>query len=144
MNTKGLSSELNLPDLIAKPKETVTVEIDPDNVPDNDFDDDMEKARKNIHDLLEKGNEILDSAIGVAEGSDHPRAYEVVGKILEQLIDGNKKLIDIHKQKNDIQGKTVTPQQAQNITNQTVFVGSTAELTRLMKNKNNESTGKSE
>jgi DNA polymerase II large subunit len=98
------------------------------------IEDDYDKARTNIHDLLEKGTEALTSALEVAKQSEHPRAFEVVGNLVKQLTDVNQQLLDLHQQKQKLDTpkageKTVT-------NNNAIFVGSTAELTKMIKNMN--------
>lgn len=95
------------------------------------IDDDYDKARSNLHDLLIKGQESLNSAIEVAKQSEHPRAFEVVGNLMKQLADINQQLMDIHQQKKKLEepGKEA----AKSVTNNSIFVGSTAELNKMIK-----------
>lgn len=96
----------------------------------NDYD----KSRENFHEILAKGHEALSHALEVAKQSEHPRAFEVVGNLVAQLADVNKKLMDLHQQK----AKLDAPKEAANakVTNNAIFVGSTAELTKMIKNMN--------
>ena len=95
------------------------------------IDDDYDKARSNLHDLLIKGQESLNSAIEVAKQSEHPRAFEVVGNLMKQLADINQQLMDIHQQKRKLEepGKEAS----KTVTNNSIFVGSTAELNKMIK-----------
>lgn len=91
---------------------------------------DYENARTNIHDLIEKGKSALSTALAIAKESEHPRAFEVVGNLIKQLTDVNQQLIDLHQQK----AKLDSPKGEKNITNNNaIFVGSTAELTKMIK-----------
>jgi hypothetical protein len=96
------------------------------------IEDDYDKARKNIHDLLAKGHEALASALEVAKQSEHPRAFEVVGNLVKQLTDVNQQLLDLHQQKQ----KLDTPKDGEKkvTNNNAIFVGSTSELSKMIKN----------
>ena len=71
--------------------------------------------------------------IEIAKASQHPRAFEIVGQIIKTLADANKDLMSLHKTKKDID-KDDTKSQAPSITNNSLFVGSTAELSKYLKN----------
>ena len=99
-------------------------------------DDDAEFARQNLRDLIEKGNDAADHIISVAKQSDHPRAFEVVAGMLKNLADMNKDLLEVQKRKQDLQPKVTN--NTQNLTiDKAVFVGSTAELLKQLKNESN-------
>ena len=95
-------------------------------------DDDADFARGNIRNLIEKGNKAMDDLLLVANASEHPRAYEVAAGLIKNLADLNKDLLEIQKRKKDL-----SPQEASNAKNinvdKAVFVGSTAELVKLLK-----------
>jgi hypothetical protein len=95
-------------------------------------DDDAEFARGNIRNLIEKGNKAMDELLLVANASEHPRAYEVAAGLIKNLADLNKDLLEIQKRRKDL-----SPQEASNAKNinvdKAVFVGSTAELVKLLK-----------
>jgi len=97
---------------------------------------DYDKSRANLHDLLLKGQDALNYALEVAKQSEHPRAFEVVGNLIKQLADVNQQLMDIHqqKQKLDAPGKAEASKQVTN--NNAIFVGSTSELAKMIKNMN--------
>jgi uncharacterized protein (DUF3084 family) len=98
-------------------------------------DADYDHSRSNLKDLLEKGQEALLHALEVAKQSEHPRAFEVVGNLVKQLADVNQQLMDLHGQKKklDEPGKG---EQAKVTNNNAIFVGSTAELSRLVDKMN--------
>lgn len=101
---------------------------------DTKIEADYDKTRTNLHDLLAKGQEVLTHAIDIAKQSEHPRAFEVVGNLMKQLTDMNQQLLDIHQQKAklDAPGKN---EEAKKVTNNNaIFVGSTAEMAKLIKN----------
>jgi len=75
----------------------------------------------------------LQSALDVAQSSEHPRAFEVVGNLMKQLADVNQQLLDLHRQKQKLDEPT-TKDDPKKVTNNAIFVGSTAELNKLIKN----------
>jgi len=99
----------------------------------NNIDDDAEFARQNIRDLIQKGNDAVEGILHVAKESEHPRAYEVAANLIKNLSDLNKDLMEIQKRKRDL-----VPQEHKNSGNinvdKAVFVGSTTELVKFLKN----------
>lgn len=95
-------------------------------------EDDYDKARQNIHDLLAKGHEALAHSLEIAKQSEHPRAFEVVGNLVKQLTDVNQQLLDLHQQKAKLDAPKEGDKKVTN--NNAIFVGSTAELTKMIKN----------
>jgi len=91
---------------------------------------DYEYSRGNLYSLIEKGQEAINGILDVAQGSDHPRAYEVAGQLIKSVGDTTDKLIDLQtkmkalKKEDDGSPKTV---------NNALFVGSTSELSKLLK-----------
>ena len=101
-------------------------------------EDDSEFARKNIRELIEKGNTAIDNLLHVARESEHPRAYEVAAGLIKNLSDLNKDLLEVQKRKKDLTGES---QNAKNINvDKAVFVGSTTELVKFLKNKDKHGT----
>ena len=96
-----------------------------------DVQDDYQYARNNLYDVIDKGNEALDYLLELAKASEHPRAFEVVGQITKTLVDANNNLLDLQKKIKDLSKNEDKPQ---NVTN-SLFVGSTDELLKLLKNK---------
>ena len=94
---------------------------------------DYEYSRETYYDLLEKGRSSLEDMIEVARSSEHPRAYEVLAGMIKNLSDVNDKLMDLNKKNKDINQEEVR-QVAGNTTNN-VFLGSTADLQRLLQNE---------
>ena len=101
----------------------------------NDSDtasDDFEYARRVKHDLLAKGSEALDDMMEVARSTEHPRAYEVLSNMMKNVGDVSDSLLDLHKKKKDYKKKEDQPA-LPGTTNNNVFVGSTADLQRMLK-----------
>jgi hypothetical protein len=101
---------------------------------DSKVEDDYELTRGNIQALLKQGHEALANALEIAKQSEHPRAFEVVGNLMKQLVDANQQLMDLHKQKQKLD-EPVDKEKAKQVTNNNaIFVGSTSELNKLIKN----------
>lgn len=98
------------------------------------IDDDAEFARTNLRSLIEKGNTAMDELLTVAKASEHPRAYEVAAGLIKNLADLNKDLLEIQKRKRDLLPKDKQDNGGNVLVDKAVFVGSTAELVRLLKN----------
>lgn len=97
---------------------------------------DFEAVRANLYSIIEKGNKAINGILHVASEGDSPRAYEVVSQLIKSVADANKDLLQLHKQLKEIKQDTPSStQSAQNITNQSIFVGSTTELQKLLKGK---------
>ena len=91
---------------------------------------DYEITRAQLHNLVMKGQEAIDGILDVARSSDHPRAYEVAGQLIKNVADVADKLIDLQKKMKDIDEK---PRSSPTTVNNTMFVGSTSELAKLLK-----------
>lgn len=94
---------------------------------------DYDRTRNNLHALLAQGQQALNHALEVAKQSEHPRAFEVVGNLMKQVADINTQLMDLHQQKQKLDGPKET---AKNVTNNAIFVGSTSELNKLIEKMN--------
>ena len=97
---------------------------EPDNV-SNDYN----YSRQTYYDLIEKGKESLDLMIEVARESEHPRAFEVLSGMIKNVSDVNDKLMDLNKKNKDISAEEI--KKIEQTTNN-LFVGSTAELQRML------------
>jgi hypothetical protein len=97
---------------------------EPDNV-SNDYN----YSRQTYCDLIEKGKESLDLMIEVARESEHPRAFEVLSGMIKNVSDVNDKLMDLNKKNKDISAEEI--KKIEQTTNN-LFVGSTAELQRML------------
>ena len=102
--------------------------------------EDTEFARDNIKNLINKGSIALDNLLQVARESEHPRAYEVAATMIKNLSDSNKDLLDLQKKRKDLSPNNdsiVGNTKNMNI-DKAVFVGSTTELVKFLKNKQEE------
>lgn len=100
--------------------------------PKDSVQDDADYARKNLRNLIEKGNNAVDNIIEIAKQSEHPRAFEVAAGMLKNLADMNKDLMEIQKRKQDLAPKDMSGTKNINV-DKAVFVGSTAELVKMLK-----------
>jgi hypothetical protein len=101
--------------------------------PNERIESDYETARDNLRELLTTGQNALMHALEVAKSSEHPRAFEVVGNLMKQLADVNQQLMDIHQQKAKLDAPSKS-ETSKKVTNNAIFVGSTSELNKLIKN----------
>lgn len=99
------------------------------------IESDYDHARDNLRELLIKGKEALEVSLTVAKQSEHPRAFEVVGGLMKQLADINQQLMDVHQQKRKLEEPS-KKENTRNTTNNAIFVGSTAELSKMISNMN--------
>lgn len=118
----------------SKPKPPVRQEKD-------DQTKDYEYTRGQLYSLIDKGREALDGALEVAQESGHPRAYEVAVNAMKQVADATDKLIDLQQKMKNLEAPT---KQAVGNTTNNLFVGSTADLQKMLKQINkNEDKGES-
>jgi len=118
--------------IVEKPKkEIVKVERVVPTVTDDDSDTDFQYARENLYNLIERGTDGLEELLEIAKQSEHPRAFEVVQQTIGQLTTTNKELLNLHKTKKDIKVEKGGPTSVNN----NLFVGSTAELQKMLKAK---------
>ena len=98
---------------------------------EDENNDDFKYSRENLYHLIERGQDALDGILQVAKETDHPRAYEVAGQLLKTNADNAEKLVNLQTTKK----KVTEVSGPKNVTN-ALFVGSTAELQKLIKGKN--------
>ena len=101
--------------------------------PKNDIRKDYEYTRGNLYSLIEKGQEAINGILELAQESEMPRAYEVAGQLIKNVADATDKLMELQKKLKDVEEESVKG--PTNVTN-ALFVGSTAELSKLLKNTN--------
>ena len=101
-----------------------------------DIDNDYDYSRDNYYNLIEKGQQAIEGILDIAKEGQHPRAYEVAGQLIGQVAQVTDKLQDLQKKLKDL--KDVPNKTSANIKN-ALFVGSTAELQKMLK-KNDESS----
>ena len=97
----------------------------------SDITRDYEYTRSNLYSLIEKGQEAINGIMEVADEGGNPRAYEVAGQLIKSVGDVTDKLIDLQKKLKDVEDPN--KKTAHNVTNNAVFVGSTTELSKFLK-----------
>ena len=118
------------------PKKGELAEIKP---VDDEVDRDYDYARTNFYNIIETGTEALEQMLDVAKASEHPRAYEVVSTIMKTLVEANKDLVTMSAKKQE--GEEVNNPSEKAVTNNNMFVGSTAELQQLLKDMRSKDAG---
>lgn len=96
--------------------------------------EDLDFARTNVIDTIDQGNEALKEMLLLAKSSDEPRAYEVVATLIKTLVDANEKLVDLPNKV-----KTVKPDEGGKTVNNNLFVGSNADLLKMIQDMSNAS-----
>ena len=113
--------------IIKKPPERKMVESNT-----NDLDTDYKYARENIYNIIERGQEAIEDLLQDARDSGNARMFEVVGQLIKTVGEQNQNLVNVHKQVKDItQETTASPNSVTNA----LFIGSTAELQQMLKDK---------
>ena len=97
---------------------------------EDDQQKDYEYTRAELYSLIDQGQEAVKGALEVAQESGHPRAYEVAVAAMKHVADMTEKLQDLHKKMKDLDEEIQGPK---NVTNNAMFVGSTAELQKMLK-----------
>ena len=104
----------------------------PPKVERDDISKDYEYTRANLYSLIEKGQEAINGIMELAGESASPRAYEVAGQLIKSVADTTDKLADLQKKVKDLEEDN-TKKGPNNVTNNALFVGSTSELSKLLK-----------
>ena len=100
----------------------------------NDIEKDYEYTRGNLYSIIEKGQEAINGILELAQESEMPRAYEVAGQLIKSVSDATDKLMDLQKKLKDVEEEKQS--KGPNTVNNALFVGSTAELAKMLKSVN--------
>lgn len=133
-NYDGLDKALNIESSIIEVEKTsssIEIEKSIHNIKPNDIQKDYEYTRANLYSLIEKGQEAINGIMELAGEGGSPRAYEVAGQLIKSVADTTDKLIDLQKKLKDVEEDTI--KSPSSVTNNALFVGSTAELSKLLK-----------
>ena len=114
--------------------------VTPQKKEDDDSDTDFQYSRENLYNIIERGSDAMDGLLEIARETEHPRAYEVVGQLVDKLTNANKELIGLHKTMQSMKEDII--RSPQNVTN-ALFVGSTADLQKML-NRNKETNKEKE
>jgi len=113
--------------LIKDPIERIEVKTD-----EHDVDNDYKYARDNYYNIIERGHDAIDELMQEAKDSGNARMYEVLGQLIKTVGEQNQSLLNMHRQMKDI--KQEVKKGPNNVTN-ALFIGSTAELQKMLKEK---------
>ena len=126
----GIAEEPNELEVIQKVTKDLVVPDDKD--PEIDF----ETGRKNLYNLIDKGNEAIDGILNLAKEGEHPRAYEVAGQLIKTVGETAEKLIDLQSKMKKLEDDDTKIRDQHNH----LYVGSTSELQKFLKKSNNGSS----
>ncbi len=130
---KQLDKAFNITREVVPEEPKTVVKEKPDRLTKNDVEKDYDYTRGNLYSIIEKGQEAIDGILELAQETEQPRAYEVAGQLIKSVSDATDKLMDLQKKLKDVEEeKTKTT----NVTNNALFVGSTSDLAKLIKQQN--------
>ena len=138
MKTDGLDDAFNVETSIV-PAEVEKVQKKEKQNPDH-ISKDYEYTRGNLYSIIEKGQEAINGILELAQESEMPRAYEVAGQLIKSVSDATDKLMDLQKKLKDVEEET--KQKGPSTVNNALFVGSTAELAKMIKESDLSSSSK--
>jgi hypothetical protein len=101
----------------------------------DDLDKDYLTVRDNLKELINKGTSAIDGILNLASETEQPRAYEVLAQLIKTVAETNKDLLDMHNKMKVIKGEPQTNTPNSVTTNNSIFVGSTADLQKLLRGK---------
>ena len=123
-NTFNTSDDVIQPEVIEKKIEKVKEGVD-------DIKKDYKYTRENLYSIIEKGQEALNGVLELAQESEMPRAYEFAGQLIKNVADATDKLLDLQKKLKDVEAEEKV--KGPSTVNNALFVGSTADLAKLLK-----------
>ena len=112
----------------------------PDRLSKDDIEKDYVYTRGNLYSIIEKGQEAINGILELAQESEMPRAYEVAGQLIKSVSDATDKLMDLQKKLKDVEEESKP--KGPNTVNNALFVGSTAELAKMIKESDLSSSSK--
>ena len=130
---EDLNETFNVSGEIVETEKIVENKIDEIKNTANDVKKDYEYTRGNLYSLIENGQEAINGILELAQESEMPRAYEVAGQLIKNVADATDKLMDLQKKLKDIEEEKAS--KGPTTVNNALFVGSTAELAKLIKNQ---------
>ena len=117
------------------PTETTEVGITkPERHVKSDIEKDYDYTRGNLYSIIEKGQEAINGILELAQDSEMPRAYEVAGQLIKSVSDATDKLMDLQKKLKDVEEEKAS--KGPSTVNNSLFVGSTADLAKMLKSVN--------
>ena len=144
MTTKQLDKAFNIAPTEVVVEKTEPVGIHkpekPDRLKKDDIEKDYEYTRGNLYSIIEKGQEAINGILELAQESEMPRAYEVAGQLIKSVSDATDKLMDLQKKVKEVNEEEKT--KGPSTVNNALFVGSTAELAKMIKESDLSSSSK--
>jgi Terminase DNA packaging enzyme len=129
---KNLSEIFDMNPIKEVKKEKLPVVTTHYNKPDieQDLTDAYQQSKENLQSIIDQGQEAMEEILNIAKAGQHPRAFEVYGTLLKNMVDANKELLNIQKQMREMDKK----KEVNNTTiDKAIFLGSTAELGKFLK-----------
>ena len=120
-------------EVVVEKSESVGIQKPP-RLTQDDITKDYEYTRGNLYSIIEKGQEAINGILELAQESEMPRAYEVAGQLIKSVSDATDKLMDLQKKLKDVNEEQET--KGPTTVNNALFVGSTADLQKLLKGQN--------
>ena len=99
---------------------------------ESDLNDAYKQSKENLQDIIDEGRDAMETILTIAKDSQHPRAFEVYATLLKNMVDANKELLETQRKMRDLMD--IKPKGDTNI-DKAIFVGSTAELSKLIKGR---------
>jgi|TARA_R100001460_G_scaffold51482_1_gene90232 hypothetical protein len=127
---ESLNNEFNVKGDIVQP-EVVNGKIQKVKETSDDIKKDYDYTRGNLYSIIEKGQEAINGILELAQESEMPRAYEVAGQLIKNVADATDKLMDLQKKLKDVEEEKQS--RGPSTVNNALFVGSTAELAKMLK-----------
>jgi len=144
MKNNNLDSIFNIEDsditAIQKTVDIKSIDSSSDLDIKRDIEKDYKYSRSNIYSIIEKGQDAINGALELARETESPRAYEVTGQLIKNVADATEKLLDLQKKLKDIE--EVREIKGPSTVNNSLFIGSTAELTKFIKSQKSEGDAK--
>ncbi len=141
MKTKQLDKAFNITptEVVVEKTEPVGIQK-PDRLKKDDIEKDYEYTRGNLYSIIEKGQEAINGILELAQESEMPRAYEVAGQLIKSVSDATDKLMDLQKKVKEVNEEEKS--KGPSTVNNALFVGSTAELAKMIKESDLSSSSK--
>ena len=131
---KQLDKAFNITPEVVPEEPKPVVREKPDRLTKDDVSKDYDYTRGNLYSIIEKGQEAIDGILELAQETEQPRAYEVAGQLIKSVSDATDKLMDLQKKLKDVNEED--KKSPTSVTNNALFVGSTAELAKMIKQEN--------
>ena len=132
-----LDKTFNITPEVMEEETTVVERQKPDRLTKDDIEKDYDYTRGNLYSIIEKGQEAINGILEIAQESEMPRAYEVAGQLIKSVSDATDKLLDLQKKVKEVNEEE--KKGPTSVTNNALFVGSTADLAKLIKQQDKKS-----